>query len=588
MATTLPPLGEKTLGEAIPPDTPHAVSVSLPTWKCNVGYEEGETWVLDKMQCGYPRFMIHKSINRLAQRIVNDFGSAETDKAMLFPSTNCAKRCVQFILEQNPDVDRSLIRTLKFVPMEENVSPIEKRVSPRLTVVIYPKSLWPSAKAFWQHVGEGVSSRRADFCEKAYVEGSLVEEGSGARPSSRRPHKGPRRYQKSSASLDSPEAVEPDSARFVEERFGRNLDVQFAAQAKFAIRQRIAGSLSVKEPNGTTNGNSPDSSSNERRSGFSVDDVYLFPTGMNAIFHAHQTLMKANGKKPSVMYGFPYVDTLKVLEKFGPGAQFYGLGNSDDLDDLERRLENGEEFLALFCEFPSNPLLRSPNLARIRALADKYNFAVVIDETIGNFLNVHVLPYADILVSSLTKMFSGDSNVMGGSLVVNPNSPHYAALKRVLGTDYEDNLFEEDSIYLERNSRDFASRTRRVNHNAELICELLLKHPAVKQVNYPRCSDTREFYDRCRLPDGGYGGLLSCTFYRIEDAQVFHDNLQTHKGPSLGTNFTLCSPFVILAHYTELEWAARYGCEANLVRFSVGLEDSATLKEVFERALATI
>ena len=61
------------VGESIPPDTAHvtinfpsigksnadavqAVSVSLPTWKANVGYEEGEDWVLGKMKTGYPRF----------------------------------------------------------------------------------------------------------------------------------------------------------------------------------------------------------------------------------------------------------------------------------------------------------------------------------------------------------------------------------------------------------------------------------------------------------------------------------------------------------------------------------------------------
>lgn len=111
---------------------------------------------------------------------------------------------------------------------------------------------------------------------------------------------------------------------------------------------------------------------------------------------------------------FPYIDTLKILEKFGPGCYFYGIGEKEDLDDIERKLENGERILALFCEFPSNPLLKSPDLKRIRTLADKYNFAVVVDETVGNFLNVHVLPYADVVVSSLTKIFSGDSNVMGG------------------------------------------------------------------------------------------------------------------------------------------------------------------------------
>jgi cystathionine gamma-synthase len=59
-------------------------------------------------------------------------------------------------------------------------------------------------------------------------------------------------------------------------------------------------------------------------------------------------------------------------------------------------------------------LLRSTDLARLRGLADKYNFLIVIDETVGNFLNVEVFPFADIVVSSLTKVFSGYSNVMGG------------------------------------------------------------------------------------------------------------------------------------------------------------------------------
>ena len=32
-------------------------------------------------------------------------------------------------------------------------------------------------------------------------------------------------------------------------------------------------------------------------------------------------------------------------------------------------------------------------------------------------MNVEVLPYADIVVSSLTKVFSGASNVMGGRYI---------------------------------------------------------------------------------------------------------------------------------------------------------------------------
>jgi len=110
----------------------------------------------------------------------------------------------------------------------------------------------------------------------------------------------------------------------------------------------------------------------------------------------------------------------------------------------------------------------------------------------------------------------------------------------------------------------------------------------VKQLNYPKYSDTKQFYDKCRTSSGGYGGLLSATFYSKEDAIAFFDNLDTVKGPSLGTNFTLSSPYVILAHYGELEWCASWGVDANLVRFSVGLEETGKLVKIFTHALDAI
>jgi len=297
-------------------------------------------------------------------------------------------------------------------------------------------------------------------------------------------------------------------------------------------------------------------------------------------------LMIARGQNlKSICFGFPYIDTLKILEKFGPGALFYGNGSSEDLDDLENRLENGEEYLALFCEFPSNPLLQTPDIHRIKRLAQSFKFVVVIDETIGNFLNVHVLPFADVLVSSLTKIFSGESNVMGGSAILNPAGAYYGLLKKAWAAEYEDIYWHEDAVFMERNSRDFASRNKRINRNAEAICDVLKLSEHVKEIYYPKLSPSRSFYDQCRTKNGGYGGLISATFNHKSDAGVFFDNLETQKGPSLGTNFTLASPYVILAHYNEQEWAAQYGVDSNLVRFSVGLEDTKELREKFLRAL---
>nr|POE93265.1 cystathionine gamma-synthase [Quercus suber] len=570
---------------------------SLPTTKRNPFFYGRMLMVI--------RFFIHKSIDKLADSLIQLHGSPDADKAMLFPSPKCAGHCVDFLIQQNPTVKTSSIRALDFLHRSGSyVSSDTQRLLPRVSAVLYPKELWPTAKVFWQHTGEGISSRRAEYCSKALEDKSLVEQSS-VRSSPPRLHKGPRRYQRPmSTDLAKPSDKDrgndneltihgvgvQDSFQFVEERFGRNLNVDLVAKAKLAVRRRIAGSLTTNMDLPASLDEPTDKSKERTRDlpSFSVDDVYLFSCGMNAIFTAHRMLQLARGELKSVMYGFPYVDTLKILEKFGAGVIFYGHANSVELDDLQHRLESGERILALFCEFPGNPLLKTPDLRRIRSLADKYDFAIMVDETIGNFLNIHVLPLADIVVSSLTKIFSGDCNVMGGSMVLNPQSRYYARLKAQLETEYEDNQFDEDSMYLERNSRDFVSRIYRINHNAEAIADILRAHPAVKQVNYPKYSDTKEYYDACRLPEGGYGGLLSATFHRMEDAQVFYDHLNTQKGPSLGTNFTLSSPFVILAHYTELDWAAQFGCDATLVRFSVGLEEPEVLKQVFEFALAAI
>lgn len=66
------------------------------------------------------------------------------------------------------------------------------------------------------------------------------------------------------------------------------------------------------------------------------------------------------------------------------------------------------------------------------------------------------------------------------SLVLNPKGRSYDRLKRTWNDDYEDNHWAEDSIFLERNSRDFVTRIERINANAEAICDVLRAHPRGK------------------------------------------------------------------------------------------------------------
>lgn len=587
------------LGESIPPDTAHAVSVSLPTWKSNVGYEEGERWVVDSMTTGYPRFFIHRSIAALAEAVAQSF-ALPGHQAMLFPSRKSAQRCVAFIKAKAPASAQEHLDAVHLV-LDQSApaaAPL-KPIHPTVSAVLFVPEAFGFAKQYWQHSGDGISSRRAEFCHSLLKQGLLVPDDSHRAPASpvrQTACKGPRRYQKpmsiddtlTTASLRAGQTKGPppdsdESSRFVEERFGRNLDLSFVERAQTAIRRRIAGTMTSDVD--VSSHPLPQAEPSNRGVHLTEHDIYLYPMGMNAIFNTHRLLLASRGSMKSINFGFPYVDTLKILQKFGPGCVFYGHASEAELDDLEGRLKSGERFLGLFCEFPGNPVLTCPNLQRIRALADEYDFAVVVDETIGTFANVNVLQFADVVVSSLTKIFSGDANVMGGAVVLNPVSRYYAALKTAAQKDYEDTYWPEDVIFLERNSRDFMTRIDRINANAEAICEVLLSNPLVKTVYYPKHNGDRANYDAVKLPAGGYGGLLSVVFRRKADAMVFYDSIETAKGPSLGTNFTLASPYVVLAHYAELDWAASLGVDPDLIRISVGLEETDQLVEVFQSAL---
>jgi cystathionine gamma-synthase len=527
-------LTSQNIGEPIPNNTPHAVSVTLPTWRVILEYQEGEDWVVQMMKFGYPRFFIHSRINELCALLEQKF-SRESERAFVFPSYAVAERCRKFVQEKCTRSDLPNIRILQFSipPPRSNEEEIFRKEA-HIAVVFVPEPEFVVAKQYWQLSGEGISSRLGEYALQEFVEGNLQANKS-----------------------------------FREEKFRRSLDLRFENKAKLTLRRRIAGFLEE-----TT-----------KVCSVGEDNVFLYPSGMAAIFNAHLCLLRTLPNEKSVCFGFPYVDTLNVLKLFGPGVHFYGFGDDRALDDLEVKLSQGEHILGLFCECPSNPLLKTPNLKRIHELSLKYKFPVVVDETVGNFLNIDVRPYADIIVSSLTKVFSGACNVMAGSLVLNPASQFYTQFKKYLQEDFQDIFWDEDAMQLEINSRDFESRSQKINANSEAVVESFQQCPIIKEIYYPKINDTKKYYEDIKTVNGGYGGLISIVFQNCEQAQAFFDSLPFSKGPSLGTNFTLVSPYAILAHYQELDEIEKWGVDRNLVRLSIGLEDQSTLLKAMQSAL---
>ncbi|KDO34960.1 hypothetical protein SPRG_01022 [Saprolegnia parasitica CBS 223.65] len=322
------------------------------------------------------------------------------------------------------------------------------------------------------------------------------------------------------------------------------------------------------------------------------DHVNLYPSGMASIFAAFRLVQKLRGHLPgkTILVGFPYLDTLKMLRRseWSTGdVLFFPRGDAADLDAIDAI----DHMHAIFTEFPSNPLLHSTDLPRLAAIAHRHNTLLVVDDTVGSY-NVNVLREtnghaADLVATSLTKIFSGTGTVMGGSLVANPSSPLLDTLLGALAGDSF--LFEDDAAALLHDSDDLAARLTRVNATAASVASRLESHPKVERIFYPKYVDTLayEHFNLAAAATDAHGPLLSVVLHGGQAAaKAFYDALTFAKGPSLGTNFTLSCPYTLLAHYDELDYVESCGVPRDLIRISIGLEAVDEIWSILEAAFA--
>ena len=488
----------------------------------------------------------------------------------VFPTASAAEACQEFLHSRrsgNTSNGPITIRKVDFDVDQPAMFSTEKDFVSilRLYALFCPLEIGPHAMSFWRLAGTGISSRLAEQCLKHL-----------------------------------------DDARDASDSYAELTLGAVGSLAYDNLCQRIAYLLN-RAPVDT-----------RIHVQVSATDVLLYQTGMSAIYHAHQVLLDWRGSE-SIVFGFPYELTLKMIETYGPSCKFYGFGTEEELSQLEDYLKEekdaGRMVQAVWCECASNPLLRTVDLDRIRKLADEYGFLVIVDETIGNFANVDVLGVADIVVTSLTKSFSGWTDVMAGrsvfgtyrvvfmligcglSIVINPASRFHAELKSRFKSSWRttNGLYAGDLIQLEKNSRDFLPRTAQANATASYLVDYL--HPKIANlrstitaVYYPKiCWSVKNYRARMRPPKEefapGYGGLFTIEFESIKAARTFFDHLNVHKGPSLGANMTLAQPYTQTVFWKEQAWAAKYGLMKTIVRISVGYEESAALLSAFKYAI---
>jgi cystathionine gamma-synthase len=210
--------------------------------------------------------------------------STQSEKSLLFPSRKSAEACRTFLSAR--DVSARVV---------------QHRISETLSVylVLFPEGKFDIAKQFWQHTGLGISSRLATHI--------LAALATSASPPPTPTHTRPmahRHYSAKPSRQPFPRGEEPleaDQDVYLEQRYGRNLDVSAVKQAKGALRRRIAGVL-VRDESAATG--EVEVANSVRGVTVTEDDVFLFQCGMSAIWTAHQVGLDARGARKSVCFGF--------------------------------------------------------------------------------------------------------------------------------------------------------------------------------------------------------------------------------------------------------------------------------------------
>lgn len=320
---------------------------------------------------------------------------------------------------------------------------------------------------------------------------------------------------------------------------------------------------------------------------------------MASIYKPH-TYLSSLYHGTTVLFGMAFMDTVTVLEEYGSRYKFFGLGTDEDLESLQTFLHQehtqGRKVQAIWAEFPANPILVTPNIARLRVLADQYDIVLAVDDTIGSFANIDILPVADILVTSLTKSFNGYADAIAGSAVLNPASKHYAQLKNMFDANHIPELYSADAEVLEHNSRDYLRRSTKLNENALSLVTYLQgcaedPESAVAAVHYPSLNPSGQHYQSYMRPETpdfrpGYGCLFSVEFVDIPTTAAFYNNLNVHNSVHLGAPFTLAFAYTMCTYGKRLDWAAEYGLKPTQIRITAGLESIEVLREDFEIAVS--
>ncbi len=307
----------------------------------------------------------------------------------------------------------------------------------------------------------------------------------------------------------------------------------------------------------------------------------LAPSGLAAIAMVDFALLKTGDDVllPDNVYN-PNRELGKWLTNdFGITARFYdpliGAGIADLIEPNTR---------LIWTESPGSVSMEVPDLPAICKAARARGVLVALDNTWSAGLALRGFEHGvDIIMQALTKYQSGGSDVLMGAVITRERelNDRLALAHMRLGMG----VSPDDAYLVMRGLPSMKLRFEAHDASARKVAAWLKTRPEITKVLHPACEDCPG-HEVWKRDFTGAGGLFSVVFdARYSEAQTdrFVDSLTLFGiGYSWGGANSLVMPYRIAAMRRGWQGAG------TLVRFNIGLEDTADLIADLERAFATL
>ncbi|MCG3151238.1 MAG: Cystathionine beta-lyase [bacterium] len=283
-----------------------------------------------------------------------------------------------------------------------------------------------------------------------------------------------------------------------------------------------------------------------------------------------------------------YGGSARLFNRIGTrqGYQFSYVDMTDP-DQLAAALR--PETRLIFCETPTNPMLKVFDLQAICDFAQAHQLLVCCDNTFATpYLQRPLLHGCDVVLHSTSKYIGGHSDVIGGALVTRSAElgERLAFLQNAMGA-----VPDPMNSYLTlRGLKTLGVRMDRHCANAQAVAEFLQAHPAVDRVIYPGLTSHPQ-HDLAGRQMDQYGGMISMYLKGgLAESRAFLEHVGVFfLAESLGGVESLIEHPAIMTHASIApEIRAQLGIADNFIRLSVGIEHIEDLIDGLERGFAAV